>query len=123
MKKHTKKHMRQWILFCVVITLFVPFSAQAGARPVGFMPGVTEEMTNPVFWSDLTDDPDAILATPEDIARINAAAEAAEGVNRVDLRNVPALFALVHAREVGQGIAGGGGRNDLALLEPLIGLS
>ena len=27
-----KKHMRQWILFCIIVTLFVPFSAQAGAR-------------------------------------------------------------------------------------------
>ena len=69
-----KKHMRQWILFCIVITLFVPFSAQAGARPVGYMPGVSEEMADPAFWSGLTGDPDTLLATPEEIARINAAA-------------------------------------------------
>ena len=92
MKSHLKKHTQRWILFCIVITLFTPCSALAGTRPVGYMPGVTEEMTNPAFWSDLTGDPDTILATPEEIARINTAAEAAEGVNRVDLKNLPETF-------------------------------
>ena len=92
MKRYTKRYIRRLILFCIVITLFAPFSALAGARPVGYMPGVTEEMADPAFWFDRTGDPDKLLATPEEIARINVAAEAAEGVNRVDLRNLPETY-------------------------------
>ena len=92
MRSHLKMYTRQWILICIVITLLAPVSALAGARPVGYMPGVTKEMTDPAFWSGLADDPDTILATPEEIARINAAAETTEGVNRIDLKNLPETF-------------------------------
>ena len=91
MNRYLKKHMRQWLLFCIVV-LFVPFSALAEVRPVGFMPDVTEAMTDPAFWSDLTGDPDALLATAEDIARINAAAVAGEGTNRRDMKNLKETY-------------------------------
>ena len=87
-KKQQGKHPVQWIIFFIVISLCMPLFAQAEARPVGYMPGVTEEMTDPAFWSGMTADPDALLATAEDIAWINAAAAAAEGTNRVDLKNI-----------------------------------
>ena len=92
MNHHLKRYIQQLILLCIVITLAAPVSAWADARPVGYMPGVTEEMTDPAFWSGLAEDPDAVLATAEDIARINAAAEAAEGINRTNLKNLPETF-------------------------------
>ena len=61
MKQYLKKYMRQLILLCIVMALAAPAFALAGARPVEYLPGVTEDMTDPAFWSDLTDDPDVIL--------------------------------------------------------------
>ena len=60
---------------------------------------MTEEMTVPAFWSDLTGDPDALLATAEDIARINAAAIAGAGTNRRDMRNLKETYNGVSKRE------------------------
>ena len=64
-----KQYMALMLAFRFVIPLLSPLSALAAAAPVGYMPGVTEEMTAPAFWSDLAGDPDALLATAEDIAR------------------------------------------------------
>ena len=75
---------------CTVAALR-PVSASASA-PVGYMPGVTKEMTDPAFWSDLTGDPDALLATPEEIATINAAAVAGKGTNRRDMRSLSGTY-------------------------------
>ena len=72
---------------CVAVSLFAPFPALA-AREVGYMPGVTEEMTDPSFWSALAEDPDALFATPEQIALLNEAAVATEGTSRIDMRNL-----------------------------------
>jgi len=87
-----KKYLALLLIFCFVIPLLSPLTALAGAAPVGYMPGVTEEMTAPAFWSDLAGDPDALLATAEDIARINAAAEAAEDTNRRDMKNLKETY-------------------------------
>ena len=75
----------------IVTSLFTPFSALA-VREVGYMPGVTEEMTDPAFWSSLSEDPDALLATPEEIALLNEAAVATEGASRIDLRNLKETY-------------------------------
>ena len=76
---------------CLLAGLATPCSA-AAVREVGYMPGVTEEMTDPAFWAALTEDPDALLATPEEIERINAGAAATEGANRLDMRNAKESF-------------------------------
>ena len=55
MNHHLKRYIQQLILLCIVITLAAPVSAWADARPVGYMPGVTEEMTDPAFWSGLAE--------------------------------------------------------------------
>ena len=68
------------LLLCCVVTAPIPAKADRAAQSPQFMPGVTEEMTDPAFWSGLADDPDALLATPEEIAQINAAAVAAEAL-------------------------------------------
>ncbi len=77
------KAIALFLTVCAVVSLR-PSSAGASA-PVGYMPGVTKEMTDPAFWSGLTENPDALLATPEEIAAINAAAAAGEGTNRRDM--------------------------------------
>ena len=47
---------------CVAASLLIPHSALA-ARPVGYMPGVTEEMTDPGYWSGMAEDPVAACHT------------------------------------------------------------
>ena len=83
---------------CVVISLFAPLSALA-AREVGYMPGVTEEMTDPAFWSAFSEDPDALLATPEQIAMLNEAAVATEGTARIDMRNLKETYNGIERQE------------------------
>ena len=87
-----KKCFALLLALCFAVSLVSPLPALADAAPVGYMPGVTEEMAVPAFWSDLTGDPDALLATAEDIARINAAAVAVEGNYRCDLKNLPETY-------------------------------
>ena len=87
------------LAFCSVISLLLPLPALAAAAPVGYMPGVTEEMTDSAFWSDLTGDPDALLARLEDIARINAAAIAGAGTNRRDMKNLKNTYNGLSKRE------------------------
>ena len=83
-----EKTLAVLLTFCTALSLLAPFSALAEAAPVGYMPNVTKEMTEPSFWSALTQDPDALLATPEDIARLNQAAVAGQGTNRRDMRSL-----------------------------------
>ena len=80
------------LLLCCVVTAPIPAKADRAAQSPQFMPGVTEEMTDPAFWSGLTNDPDALLATPEEIAQINAAAIATEGSNRRDMRSLKETY-------------------------------
>ena len=95
MDQNTIRYMERILILmaavCGVIFMFFPQHALA-AREVGYMPGVTEEMTEPSFWSDRTVDPDALLATAEDIARINAAAADGEGTNRRDMKKLDETF-------------------------------
>ena len=83
-----KKHLALLLALCFAVPLLSLPSALGAAAPVGYMPGMTEEMTDPAFWSDMAGDPDALLATAEDIARINEAAVAAEGTNRRDMKSL-----------------------------------
>ncbi len=79
------------LMFCLV---FSPFAGSAAfaAAPVGYLPGVTEEMTDAAYWTEGIEDPDAVLATAEDIAKINDAAIAAKGSGMLDLKNLPATY-------------------------------
>ncbi len=91
MSGNIRKAAALLLMLSIVLSLSAPLPALASA-PVGYMPGVTEEMTDPAFWSGLTEDPDALLATPEEIARIHAAALLTEGSNMNDLKNLPKTF-------------------------------
>ncbi len=62
------------------------------AADVQYLPGVTEEMCAPAFWTGGMEDPDALLATADEIAGLNAAALATEGANMHDLKNLPETF-------------------------------
>ena len=80
------------LLLCCVLAAPIPSEAGRAAQVPQFMPGVTEEMTDPAFWSGLAGDPDALLATPEEIAQINAAAVAAKDSNRRDMRSLKETY-------------------------------
>ena len=67
----------------------LPAQAAAG---VAYLPDVTEEMTDPSFWTAGMETPDALLATAEEIAQINAAALVTPGSNMHDLKNLPESF-------------------------------
>ncbi len=88
-----KKTLIAILAICLTLALAAPLSAQAASpEPVGYLPGVTKEMTDSAYWSGRMADPDALLAAPEEISRINAAALTTSGANMHDLRNLPATF-------------------------------
>ena len=87
-----KKALALLLVLCAAASLSAPCSALADAAPVGYMPNVTKEMTEPSFWSSLAADPDALLATAEDIARINQAAVDGVGTNRRDMRSLKETY-------------------------------
>ena len=88
-----KRGLSILLAFCLTITLCAPLPASAAAaEAVGYLPGVTAEMTTPVFWTAGMDDPDALLATADEIARINALALVTKGANMHDLRNLTETF-------------------------------
>ena len=94
----------------LLLALCLSVSLLASALPVSagvaYLPGVTEEMTDPAFWSARMADPEALLSTPEEIERINAAALVTEGSNMHDLRNLPAYFdGNAHNAAVARGAA------------------
>lgn len=80
------------LALCLSASLFLPTSARAAAAEVGYLPGVTKEMTTPAYWTELMEEPDKLLATAQEIARINAAALATEGSNMHDLKNLDETF-------------------------------
>ena len=94
MKRHFTRFLKKVPALCLALSLlpaFLPVPAAASA-PVGYLPGVTEEMAEPAYWSGRTSDPDALLASPEEIGRINALSLAAEGSNMHDLKNLPETY-------------------------------
>ena len=97
-----RKSISFFLALCIAVSLLsaaLPVSAS-----VSYLPGVTEEMTDPAFWAGRMEDPEALLSTPEEIARINAAALKTEGSNMHDLRSLPARFdGLAHRAEVEKG--------------------
>ncbi len=78
-------------VLCLLLIFFAPAAVYA-AEPVGYLPGVTKEMSDPAFWTADIDDPDAVLAAQEEIAQINAAALVTSGSNMHDLRSLPEMF-------------------------------
>ena len=79
------------LLLCLASALVAPAAASVPA-PVQYMPGVTEEMTEPDFWTRGMAEPDALLATAEEIAQINAAALVTPGTNMHDLKSLSETF-------------------------------
>ena len=75
---------------CVTLSFFPTTIAPALA--VTHFPGVTEAMSDPVYWSSRQEDSEAVLATPQEIQQRNAAALSSEGTNMVDLKMLPEIF-------------------------------
>ncbi len=84
-----KKNAVFMLALCLLVSLATP---ALGASEVEYLPGVTEEMCSPEFWTAMMEDPDALLATAEDIARINRTALDTPGCNMHDLKGLPATF-------------------------------
>ena len=72
--------------FLLLLPTVLPVSA------VEYFPNVTAEMERPTYWSERQEDASAILAAPEEIARLNQEILAAEGTNLVDLKSLPETF-------------------------------
>ena len=88
-----KRRLSIFLAVCLTLPLCAPLPASAAApEAVGYLPGVTAEMTAPAFWTAGMDDPDALLATANEIAALNALALSTEGANMHDLRNLPETF-------------------------------
>ena len=76
------------LLLSLMLSLLLPLPALTDAAPVGYLPHVTEEMTDPAFWWSLTEDPDALLATADEIEQLNTAAVDGAGTNRRNMRSL-----------------------------------
>ena len=84
-----KKTCALLLTLCIGASLLAPIRAQAAAAA---LPGVTEEMMAPAFWSGQAEDPDRLLATSGEIAALNAAALTTEGSNMHDLKGLDGTF-------------------------------
>ena len=86
-------------IFAFFLTLCIAFTLLSAALPVSaavaYLPGVTEEMTYPEFWAGRMADPEALLSTPEEIARINRAALTTEGTNMHDLLSLASFVIFI----------------------------
>ena len=58
---------RRLLALLLVLCLSAALLPSVWASSVAYMPGVTEEMTDPAFWSGMAEDPNALLSTPEEI--------------------------------------------------------
>ena len=83
--------MRKALFVLSALCLLLALGAQSAAG-AAYLPGVTKEMTAPGYWTAAMAAPDAVLATPEEIAQINAAALTTLGGNMHDLKALPATF-------------------------------
>ena len=59
---------------------------------VQYLPDVTEEMTDPSFWTKDLDDPEQVLADRQTIQEINQAILSCEDCNMTDLQNVSMYY-------------------------------
>ena len=88
------------ILAVAVLAAFLlSLSTSIPVYAVEYFPDVTEEMGKASYWSDRQEEADAILATPEEILRMNEAAFAAEGTNLADLKALPETFDGIEKNE------------------------
>ncbi len=59
---------------------------------ISYADGVSGSMTKPDFWANLSEEPDRILATDEQICSINKEIQAAAGTKMNDLKNIPQTY-------------------------------
>ena len=56
-----KKNAVFMLALCLLVSLATP---ALGASEVEYLPGVTEEMCSPEFWTAMMEDPDALRTSP-----------------------------------------------------------
>ncbi len=81
--------------FVMIIALFVCLTVcitPVHAFAVTYFPGITEEMTEPEYWSDIHIDSKDILASAEEISELNKAYASVEETNLKDLKTLPETF-------------------------------
>ena len=69
---------------CLLVVMVCAMPAQAQIR---YLPDVTEEMTDPSFWTAGLDDKEEVLADSDTITEINQTIVADENCNMTDLKN------------------------------------
>ena len=80
-------------ILSVLLTLGVLLSLSAEAfAAVSYMPDVTPEMSDADFWASLSDDPDAVMMTREEIKAQNADTALASGTSVMDLKTGAETF-------------------------------
>ncbi len=80
-------------MLSVVLTLGVLVSLSAPAfAAVSYLPDVTAEMSDADFWASLSDDPDAVMMTREEIKAQNADTALASGTSVMDLKTGAETF-------------------------------
>ena len=67
-------------------------TAVTPVRAVTYFPGVSEEMSDPAYWSGRQEEPDAVLATAEEIRRMNDVAVSEEATHLTDLKLLSETF-------------------------------
>ena len=88
-----RKALTLFLALCLAVPLLLPAAqAAAPADSVAYLPGVTQEMTDPSYWSGLAAEPNALLASADEIARINASALVTSGSNMHDLKGLPETY-------------------------------
>ncbi|MBR3640950.1 MAG: SH3 domain-containing protein [Oscillibacter sp.] len=83
--------MKKLASFLTALCLFASL-VPARAADVSRLPGVTEEMCDPDFWAERAAQPDALLASAEELAQLNAAGLSTAGANMHDLKNLSPTF-------------------------------
>ena len=80
-------------ILSVVLTLGILLSLSAEAfAAVSYMPDVTPEMSDADFWASLSNDPDAVMMTREEIKAQNADTALASGTSVMDLKTAAETF-------------------------------
>lgn len=80
-------------ILSVVLTLGILLSLSAEAfAAVSYMPDVKPEMSDADFWASLSNDPDAVMMTREEIKAQNADTALASGTSVMDLKTAAETF-------------------------------
>jgi hypothetical protein len=85
-RRSEEEHMEKTRLFMsALLILALLLASLAATAETALLPGVTAGMTDPAYWAEKADKPDAVLADASGIEALNAAFLAEEACNMMDL--------------------------------------